>query len=78
MNALLFFGAVIAVMARFSTTVTSVVVRMILEILAGTILPAVLSVSVLSLIAVFVVIPMALAVLMALAVSVDLVTMAAT
>ena len=76
-NALLFFRAVIAVIARFFTTVTSVVIKMILGILARAILPAVLLVSVLSLIAVFVMIPIALAVLVALAVSVDFVTIAA-
>ena len=77
MNALLFFKAVVTVIARFSTTVISVVIRIILGILAGAILPPVFSVSVLLLIAVFMVIPMAFAVLVAFAVSVDLITMAA-
>ena len=76
-DALLFLGAISAVMTWFSTTIASALSQLVFRILAGAVLSAVLSVSVLSLIAVLVVIPMALAVLVALAVSVALVAMAA-
>ena len=59
MNTFLFLGAIGAVMTQFSTTVASALTGLILGILARMVLQAVLSILVLSSVAVFVVVPVA-------------------